>query len=257
MKNFINSIQFNSVSLFSSKLKVGMVLLFGLTMYACADKDYVVPKDEIAGVEKRGLGSCEFFLCDVFPVIEWDTIHDTLGIRDCQVFVSYEKRKCNAGFEVRNFDFTPDMSDPDCMDILDSIATFWLAEDFEEARDMYNSWYREITLEVQDIILDGLDPMDFSGNESRSFQFIEVDCQTLCVDIFVDEFENISIGYIGHVKCGESCCVRAGTWRFDANGDAFIIGQSVLPGTGECSSSFISCQGDYDPEMCSPACDRL
>ncbi|MBK8621509.1 MAG: hypothetical protein IPN79_07050 [Saprospiraceae bacterium] len=232
-----------------------MMMLF---LYACADKnDLSGPTVEEVYAENRELGSCEFYLCDEVPPIKWDTITDTLGIRDCQVYVTYEKRQCDEGFEVRNFDFTPNMSDPDCMDILDSIATFWLAEDFEEARDMYNSWYREITLEVQSLILDGLDPGDFSSGNTKSFQFIEVDCQTLCVDVFLDEFENVSIGFIGHTKCGESCCVRVGTWRFDLNGDAFIVGQGVQPGTGDCSSTYINCSGDYNPEMCSPACDRL
>lgn len=221
-------------------------------MYACADKEYEVPSYEIIGLEKRDSFDCEFRYCNPKP---WTTENLTFSYLGCPFQVSFEWRKCSQGVEAQNFTFTFDVTNSRCTTVIDSIGEFWLNNQSLQANTAYNAIYSELLNQTQNWILAQLDPNEFPISTPISFQFVETDCHTLCVVIDVDFEQNVTYE-IGHVKCGESCCKRTGDIRYDANGDAYIFNQFVV-GDDNCEPTTINCDGSYNSNICTPACDRL
>jgi hypothetical protein len=229
--------------------------LFFLTLYGCSDTEYHTNAIQDSKLtESRNLTGCPQTFC--FPPISKDTIIDTFVVNGCVITVEYVVEVCPTTVSVRDFVYTIG-SGSACDNINQVWNQYYLNGQSILANEALNSFYRKLTLLVQNSVFNNLDPADFDPNiVYYDFQWIETKCHTMCVDIRDDGEGGVILGGIYQVECGEGCCARTTQFIFDPQGEVDTISSEIRL-IEDCEPIRVRCDYTYNPEDCQPACARL
>ncbi len=236
-------------------MSLSLILLF---FSACGDQE-IAPDIKNHEVNFRGEQSeLQMIPCD--PCLDGilTPVSKIYVINGCSITVSYIIEVCQNGrMAVRDFDYTIG-SGAACYNLKQTWNVYYPSTLTLDANIAINAFYRQLTLLVQQDIIDSLNPNDYPSGYT-DLQWIETKCHTLCSKQVVGEpGEPILYWDLSYGVCGNSCCIRNTTYIV-VNNVFEEQSSEIIYSDGFCDPVTVRCKNGASQwnNRCEVACERL